>query len=115
MRVAVSSQNFRTITSHAGKSRRFMLFDIAADGTITERQRLELPKGMSLHDTQGPDHPLFEQGLTHLLTGGAGERFIERLAAHRIAVIQTSATEIAPALQALAAGEALPPAAPHEH
>ncbi|MBK5968023.1 MULTISPECIES: NifB/NifX family molybdenum-iron cluster-binding protein [Thiorhodovibrio] len=115
MRVAVSSQNFRTITGHAGKSRRFILFDIDTDGQITERERLDLPKGMSLHDTRGPEHPLFEQGLTHLITGGAGERFGERMAANGITVIQTSEPEIEPALKALAAGEPLPPAAPHEH
>ncbi|WPL19106.1 Dinitrogenase iron-molybdenum cofactor [Thiorhodovibrio winogradskyi] len=115
MRIAVSSQNFRTITSHAGKSRRFMLFDIGPDSGITERERLDLPKGQSLHDTQGPDHPLFERGLTHLLTGGAGERFIERMAARGIEVIQTSEPEIDKALNALAAGKTLPPAAPHEH
>ncbi|MBK1647251.1 NifB/NifX family molybdenum-iron cluster-binding protein [Rhabdochromatium marinum] len=115
MRIAISSQNFRTITSHAGKSRRFMLFDIDADSTITERERLELPKGMSLHDTGGPHHPLFEQGLTHFLTGSAGERFVERMAAQGIEVIQTSATDIPEALKTLAAGQPLPPAAPHEH
>lgn len=115
MRVAVSSQNFRTITSHAGKSRRFILFDIDANGQIAERERLDLPKGMSLHDTHGPGHPLFEQGLTHLITGGAGERFIERMAAHGIRVIQTSAVDIEPALKALAAGQPLPPAPPHAH
>ncbi|EIC23477.1 NifB/NifX family molybdenum-iron cluster-binding protein [Thiorhodovibrio frisius] len=115
MRIAVSSQNFRTITSHAGKSRRFILFDISPDGTITERDRLDLPKGESLHDTRGPEHPLFEQGLTHLLTGGAGERFIERMATQGITVIQTSETEIDKALSALAAGQPLPAAAPHEH
>lgn len=115
MRIAVSSQNFRTITSHAGKSRRFILFDIDADGHISERERLDLPNGQSLHDAKGPTHPLFEHGLTHLLTGSAGERFIERMAAQGIQVIQTSETEIDKALNALAAGHSLPRAAPHEH
>ena len=29
MRIAVASQNFRTVTGHAGKSRRFLVFDVA--------------------------------------------------------------------------------------
>jgi predicted Fe-Mo cluster-binding NifX family protein len=28
MRIAVSSQNFRSITSHAGKSRRFIVYEL---------------------------------------------------------------------------------------
>ncbi len=115
MRIAVSSQNFRTITAHAGKSRRFILFDISPDGAITERDRLDLAPGMSLHDTRGPGHPLFEQGLTHLITGGAGEGFIERLAARGIEVIQTSDSDIEHAIKTLAAGETLAPALPHTH
>lgn len=115
MRVAISSQNFRTITSHAGKTRRFLLYSIGSDGTIAEPQRLELPKGMSLHETHGPNHPLFELGIDLMLTGSAGERFVERMRAHGIEVRQTSETEIASALAAIAEGRALPPAAPHSH
>ena len=28
MRIAVTSQNFKTITGHAGKSRRFLIYDL---------------------------------------------------------------------------------------
>ena len=32
MKIAVSSQNFRTVTAHAGKARRFIVFDLATPG-----------------------------------------------------------------------------------
>ena len=28
MRIGVTSQNFRTITGHAGKTRRFLIYDV---------------------------------------------------------------------------------------
>ena len=36
MRIAVTSQNFRTVTGHAGKARRFLVFDVLNDRSITE-------------------------------------------------------------------------------
>ncbi|NEX17795.1 MAG: nitrogen fixation protein [Halochromatium sp.] len=115
MRIAVSSQNFKTITGHAGKSRRFLIYDLEPGGEPVEVERLDLPKELSLHEYHGPDHPLYQRQLTHILTGGAGDLFIERMARQDISVITTSETDIAAALSAIANGQALPPAAPHEH
>jgi predicted Fe-Mo cluster-binding NifX family protein len=115
MRIAVSSQNFRTITSHAGKSRRFLVYDIAAGAEPVEVERLDLPKEMSLHEYHGDDHPLFKLQLDAILTGGAGTNFVQRMARHNINVITTAETEIGQALTKLAAGEPLPEAPPHEH
>jgi hypothetical protein len=44
MRIAVSSQNFRTITGHAGKSRRFIVYHAKPGETPQELERLDLPK-----------------------------------------------------------------------
>lgn len=116
MRIAVTSQNFRTITGHAGKTRRFMIFDIASgQAGPREVERIELPKEMSLHDYHGDDHPLFTLGLDAILTGSAGPRFIERMARHSIRVYATSETDPQAALTAVAQGRPLPPAPPHEH
>lgn len=112
MRIAVSSQNFRTITGHAGKSRRFILYD-AGDSGITEVGRLDLPKSSSIHEYRGTDHPLF--ALDVVVTGGCGEGFIRRLAAHGVQVITTAEPDPLVAATAVAAGTALPPALPHEH
>lgn len=113
MRIAVSSQNFRTITGHAGKSRRFIVYEVAADGS-QEVERLDLPKEMSLHDYHGTDHPLYQLKLDAILTGGAGHGFTQRMGQAGIQVITTSETEIETALAALAAQRSLPPAAAHD-
>ncbi|MBB1073068.1 hypothetical protein HUU62_01390 [Rhodoferax sp. 4810] len=114
MRIAVSSQNFRTITGHAGKSRRFIVYEVAADGA-QEVERLDLPKKMSLHDYHEADHPLYQLKLDAILTGGAGAGFMQRMGRAGIQVIATSETEIETALAALVAQRPLPPAAPHDH
>jgi len=115
MRIAVTSQNFKTITGHAGKSRRFLIYDLEPGSESVEVERLDLPKELSLHEYHGPDHPLYQRQLTAILTGGAGRPFVERMGREGIKVITTGETDIAAALKAIAEGEALPPAAPHEH
>lgn len=115
MRVAVSSQNFRSITGHAGKSRRFIVYDLAPGEAPRELERLDLPKEQSLHEYHGDDHPLFRQGLDAVVTGSAGAGFVQRLGRRGIRVLATAETDIERALTALVNGEALPAAAPHEH
>jgi predicted Fe-Mo cluster-binding NifX family protein len=115
MRIAVTSQNFRTITGHAGKSRRFLIYEADADGNPTEVDRLDLPMDLSLHDYHGDDHPLFELGLGAIVTQGAGHGFVQRMARHRIQVHTTSATDPLQAVTAILGGQPLPAAAPHSH
>jgi predicted Fe-Mo cluster-binding NifX family protein len=115
MRVAVSSQNFRSITGHAGKSRRFLVYELAAGQPPQETERLDLPKELSLHEYHGDDHPLFTRGLDAVVTASAGAGFLQRLGRRGIQVITTSETDIAKALSAIANGEPLPDAAPHDH
>ena len=113
MRIAVTSQNFRTITGHAGKSRRFLILE--ADGVTApvEIDRLDLPMELSLHDYQGDDHPLFELKLDAIVTQGAGQGFIQSLSRHGIQVHITSATDPFDAINSIAKGRPLPVAEPH--
>jgi predicted Fe-Mo cluster-binding NifX family protein len=115
MRIAVTSQNFRTITGHAGKSRRFLVYEADADGNPTEVDRLDLPMELSLHEYHGEDHPLFELKLTGIVTQGAGSGFLQRMARHGIQVYTTSATDPLQAVSAILSGQPLPAAAPHTH
>jgi predicted Fe-Mo cluster-binding NifX family protein len=115
MRVAVTSQNLKTITGHAGKSRRFLIFELEPGQNPTEIERLELPKELSLHEYHGTEHPLFQRKLDTILTGGAGRPFVTRMAREGIDVITTSETDIARALADLSDGKHLPPAAAHDH
>lgn len=113
MRIGVTSQNFRTITGHAGKTRRFLIFEQDATGTLRETERLDLPLEMSLHEFRGDDHPLFT--LDAIITKSCGGGFIQRLARHGVRVIATSATDPLTAVTALTSGQALPEPLPHDH
>lgn len=113
MRIGVTSQNFRTITGHAGKTRRFLIFEARPDGGIREVERLDLPKEMSLHEHHGDQHPVFE--LDVLITAGCGPNFQQRLTAKGVRVIATAESDPAKAAAACAAGEELAPPLAHAH
>jgi predicted Fe-Mo cluster-binding NifX family protein len=113
MRVGVTSQNFRTITGHAGKTRRFLVYEATRGAEPREVERLDLPLEMSLHEYQGDEHPLFT--LDALITQGHGQGFAQRLAQYGVQVIATAASDPLAAVRALAAGDPLPAALPHNH
>ncbi len=113
MKIAVTSQNFRTITGHAGKTRRFLIYADDGQGKAVEIDRLDLPKEMSMHEFRGTEHPI--QIADVLITTGCGEGFIRRLAQMGIQVLATGETDPQLAAQAVLDGKPLPPPAPHEH
>ncbi len=109
MKIGVTSQNFRTITPHAGMARRFMIFETAADNQIIQTGQLDLPKEMAMHEhsSQAP-HPI--DGIDALITASCGQGLAQKLAARGIRVIVTSETDPVTAVAALASGAPLPPA-----
>ena len=113
MKIGVSSQNFRTITGHAGKARRFFVFEQQANGNLKELERIDLPKEMAMHGYAGDDHPIFD--LDILVTGGCGAGFINRLESHNVIVVPTSETDPREVVEKILAGKAVAPPAPHEH
>ena len=112
MKIGVSSQNFRTITGHAGKARRFFVYELLEDG-IHEQERIDLPKEMALHSFSGIEHPLFD--LDILVTAGCGEGFIRRMALHDVKVVSTADTDPKATVEKLLAGKEVSSVAPHEH
>jgi len=113
MRIGVTSQNFRTITGHAGKTRRFVIYKSRADGAVVEADRLDLPRSMSLHEFRGDEHTLFS--LDVIVTAGCGEGFVRRLSTHGVNVVATAESDPVKAATAVARGETLAPPLPHEH
>ncbi|MCU7797681.1 MAG: nitrogen fixation protein [Candidatus Thiodiazotropha sp. (ex Semelilucina semeliformis)] len=114
MKIAITSQNFRSITQHAGKTRRFLVFEQdSSTGKAVETGRLDLPKEMSMHEFRGDDHPLFSADI--LVTGSSGQGFVNRMARVGVRVIVTSETDPQTAAEKLFAGQSLPAAEPHNH
>ena len=113
MKIGVTSQNFKTITGHAGKTRRFLVFAQGEDGEIVEIERLDLPKSMSMHEFRGTEHPI--DLLDVLITGGCGDGFRRRMVSRGIKVIATSETDPVTAARSVLAGSPLPEPLPHSH
>lgn len=91
MKVAVTSQNLRTVTAHAGKARRFLIFDVSCPCSPREIDRLDLDKDMSFHEFKGNSHPI--DGVTALISGSAGEGLRIRMAQRDIELVVTSETD----------------------
>lgn len=117
MRIAVTSQNFRTITGHAGKTRRFLIYEAGAGGGAIEVERLDLPKEMSFHEFhEAGSHPI--DAVNVLITASSGEGFKRRMAERGIAVLETAQSDPVMAAAAVLRGEPLPEpdsAAGHGH
>ena len=91
MRIAVTSQNYRTVTGHAGKARRFVVFESDGQTSPREVERLDLDIDMAIHGyDHHAAHPLYSMNV--LITGGAGEGFVRNLAARGVTVVATNET-----------------------
>jgi predicted Fe-Mo cluster-binding NifX family protein len=111
MKFAVASQNFRTITPHAGKTRRFLLFDAEAGSKPVETGRLDLPIEMSMHEYRGDAHPLYQVQV--VIAGSAGPGFVNRLRERGVTAVATEETDPVKAIKDYLAGT-LTPSAPDE-
>lgn len=112
MKIGVTSQNFKTITGHAGKTRRFIVFEQNAE-KCSEVERIDLSKEMSMHEFRGVQHPL--DSLDVLITASCGEGFIRKMNARGVKVVATSESSPIDAVNSFITGQALPPPVPHHH
>lgn len=91
MKIAVASQNRRTITEHAGKCRKFWIYETEQD-KIVRKELLELPREQSFHDSSPHSpHPL--NGIQVLIAGSMGQGLSHRLAHKGIVGIVTPETD----------------------
>ena len=91
MKIAVTSQNRRTITEHAGKCRKFWIYDIN-QGQIAGRNLLELPMEQSFHESSPHEpHPLDDVQV--LISASMGPGLHQRLIAKGITALMTQETD----------------------
>ncbi len=112
MKIAVASQNFRTVTGHAGKTRRFLIFAAQAGAPPAEIDRISLPAELAMHNFRGDGpHPL--DAVDVVIAGSMGPGFVARMAARGVTAVATTETDPAAAAAAYVA-ERLPPALPDD-
>lgn len=85
MKFAVASEDFQSISGHAGHAARFLVFEAVAGKTPTEIARIDLNEDQTIHNFQGGAHPL--DGVEVLIAGSAGGCFIERMKARGITTV----------------------------
>lgn len=115
MKIAVTSQNRRTITGHAGKCRRFWIYQVQ-DCQVQDRQMLELALEQTFHESHGAGpHPL--EGVNVLISASMGQGMHGRLKGMGILGVTTGETDPDRAVAAWLDGtlRELPPGAPHQH
>jgi predicted Fe-Mo cluster-binding NifX family protein len=106
MRIAITSQNFRSVTGHAGRARRFIVFEADGDSPPLEVGRIDLDANMAIHGyDHAAAHPL--DNMDVLITGGAGEGFVRHLAARGVRVVATPEDDPRRAVAAFFAGRVL--------
>ena len=102
MKIAITSQNRREITEHAGRCRKFWIYEIK-NSQVASKELLELPREQSFHESSPQDpHPLDEVAV--LITASMGPGMVRRLAAKGILGIITDEKDPDAAANAWLAG-----------
>lgn len=102
LKIAVSSQNRKTVTGHAGKCRKFWIYEVMK-GEVTGRTLLELPIEQAFHSAPSDQaHPLDDINI--LVTGEMGSGLKQRLMQRGIQGVITSETDPDQAVATLLAG-----------
>jgi predicted Fe-Mo cluster-binding NifX family protein len=112
MKIAVTSQNRREITEHAGRCRNFWVYEVN-DGIVLDRALVELEKEASFHDSS-PHEPHALDGIDVLIAGGMGAGLSSRLARRGIEALVTTERDPELAVKAWIAG-CLPLGELHAH
>lgn len=111
--IAVTSQNRRTVTGHAGRCRKFWLYPVE-NGVIGERRLIELSIDESFHATAGGvPRPL--EGITTLISQEMGQGLVIRLQRFGIKAWITSESDPDAAVKAYLRGEPSGAAENHAH
>ncbi|KAA3629023.1 MAG: nitrogen fixation protein [Bacteroidetes bacterium] len=118
MKIAVCSQNRKEVTGHAGRCRKFWVYNIG-NNQISEKELIELPKEQSLRElAQSPVndptfiHPAYAADV--LITGGMGMGLFNRLGLAGTKGIVTTEKDPDSAVNLFLNGK-LPMEEPHRH
>lgn len=110
MKIAIATQDFATVSGHAGQARQWLLYDLSrhhASRLLPAPRRIELGKEQVLHvfADDGP-HPL--DGVDVVVAASAGDGFIRHMRQRGADVLLTGESDPAVAITRILAGQALP-------
>lgn len=110
MKIAIATKDFATVSSHAGQTRQWLLYDLSshrANRLLPAPRRVDLEKKQVLHVfADDAPHPL--DGVDIIVAASAGDGFIRHMKKRGTEVLLTGESDPASAITRLLAGEALP-------
>ena len=111
MKIAVSSEDFRRVSEHAGRARRWLLFEGERGGPAVLVDRIEVPAELVFHHFKGREgHPL--DGIAALITRSAGDNLLARLRRQGVDAVVTRERDGAKAAADYLMGSLAPPPPP---
>ena len=112
MKIAVTSQDFRRITGHAGRARRFLVYQVEPGVAPSLVDQLDLPIEMAFHGFAGEHRPI--DGVDVLVTGSAGDGLVAKMARRSIRVVLTPHEDPLAAIKEIMSGRPTPAVAGHD-
>ncbi|WP_244857321.1 NifB/NifX family molybdenum-iron cluster-binding protein [Halorhodospira halophila] len=80
------------MTPHAGRTRRFLIYEAGSGGEPRLIDRLELPKDHTLHHWgNAPGHPIYAYDV--VIAASMGPNFVARMERHGVEAVATSVTD----------------------
>ncbi len=110
MKIAIATKDFETVSSHAGQTRQWLVYDLTdhrANRLLPAPSRVNLDKAQVLHVFEDKEpHPLDSVDL--IVAASAGDGFIRHMKKRGAEVLLTGESDPALAITRILAGEALP-------
>ena len=78
MKIAVTSQNIRSVTAHAGRCRKFWVYELPQGGAVLNKQFIELEIDETLH-SMNSQLPARLSGINVLITANLGDSLRQKL------------------------------------
>lgn len=109
MKIAIAATAaYAKVTGHAGRAKKWLVYETGSDGTFGIPARIEIPSDMVFHYFEfDRPHPL--DGIEALITHSSGDGFRKKMKQRGIDVALTSETNPAKAITAYLAGTLPPP------
>jgi len=119
MKIAVTYQNGRTISGHAGRTNRFLIYTIE-NQKIIDKTEMDMEKEQTFHNIfhDGvkpiPEHPLLH--INAIIAGNMGTGFFQKMRMNNIDAINTSERDPDEAIEKLMVGKLeVKPLEEHHH
>lgn len=110
MRIAVASSDFTTVTGHAGRARKWLVYEVTESGDLAAPVRVELAADAVFHHAEdGRPHAL--DGVDAVIAQSAGDGFLRNMERRGIRAVLTAEPAPERAVRAVLADTVTPPRA----